>query len=594
MSVSPSLYKNPLNGLAYRLDHEWFRLGSLFALISLAYSRALGIYFLGDDWTILNVEGIWSFAEEHTLFRPLPAWIMKSLFAWGGIESAWLCHLVSVLLHCFVAIMFYWVVKRLFASPWLSYTAALLFGLNFAHAEATYWLATMSSLTEGLCFLGAMFGFAKVSENGLPRLSRFGWTVFFLAMASGALSSRESSIVLPAVLLLYVMVLEKSNWTMRSALHTVKKHRLNFSLITLLWVIYFAFMLWRWREQLPMTSDYEGGYVFEPGFHIARNFIRFWLSCILFHPFEDTGFMLFLRESLNVFPSRWVDFLGLPMPRVYRETTRAIDLVLGTPALLVSAWWIIRSFRLKDRWAKITRFGFLWFLCSIPMFITWQWLLMVSGSPRGEMRYHYMPSLGAMIVLAAFFGFIWQNIPKLYSGISAQRMRSVLVLLVAVIALRSGISVYGWASTHLIASQTSQKIFAFYENRYGDDPEQYTYIFYNYPMSYQAAPILGTGLLHGLRVQFQNDNVNSFYERLWPWQPESAKQAMIEHFYHECWVYGAYDGRPIAVTCANLEGNVKVLFEGDVRDFDPAVFDTAECFCFDQILYCENGNSPTL
>ena len=145
-----------LERLIVGADKEWLRRGLLVGLVGLAYSRALSVYFLGDDWTIFYTPGIWSFSETHTLFRPLPAWTMQGLYAFIALRMPWVYHLASVLLHTVVPLLLSAIAKRLFCASLLVLSAALLFGLRFAHADPTYWLAAVDSLLERVCSRAAL------------------------------------------------------------------------------------------------------------------------------------------------------------------------------------------------------------------------------------------------------------------------------------------------------------------------------------------------------------------------------------------------------------------------------------------------------
>ena len=190
----------------------------LFAVV-ISYANALGNGLVYDDlllvagnthlrqgWRgvyLIFTSGYWSGAQPFTsggLYRPLTILSFWAEYSVAG-TSPFLYHLDNILLHFVCSVLAYLVMRSFFKDSTAPLFAALLFAVQPVHTEAVAWV---SGRAELLCaffaFLSAYF-FVKRPGRGFYSLLCF---VFYLL----SLLSKESSIVLPAVLALYLLLYE--------------------------------------------------------------------------------------------------------------------------------------------------------------------------------------------------------------------------------------------------------------------------------------------------------------------------------------------------------------------------------------------------
>ncbi|UCC94802.1 MAG: tetratricopeptide repeat protein [Candidatus Omnitrophota bacterium] len=134
---------------------------------------------------------------EYHFYRPLQ--MLSYLFDY----SLWKLnvvgyHLTNILLHIAVALAFFWLIMLLFGDKLLSFISSLLFVIHPIHTEAVSYISgradSLAALFMFLCYIFYVKHLEK--QNRL---------IFSLIITSYicALLSRESSLILPVLLLLY-------------------------------------------------------------------------------------------------------------------------------------------------------------------------------------------------------------------------------------------------------------------------------------------------------------------------------------------------------------------------------------------------------
>ena len=196
----------------------------LIVLVAMAvYCNSLGNYFLIDDfwhlrkaadtpWAALfqpwqysgdDFKAYW-FNEQRLhhihgegFFRPMVTLLYKLSGAVFGLD-AWGYHLVNVALHALASLAAFAIARLFFSRRWVAVAVALIFAAHPSHAEAVQWVAANADAAMGCFFLASFAAFGWWLRQRRP-WQYAGAVAAFVA----ALCSKESAIVLPAVLWVY-------------------------------------------------------------------------------------------------------------------------------------------------------------------------------------------------------------------------------------------------------------------------------------------------------------------------------------------------------------------------------------------------------
>ena len=177
----------------------------LAALAVLPYLNALGGAFVFDDRSLVvqhpAVSGAFHLGriltarligdQPQPLWRPLTTLSYALDWRIGGGHPFWF-HLVNLLLHAAVTVLFALLVRRLFRRDVLALAAGLLFAVHPIHTEAVSWIAGRADL------FAALFTLAALHLALSPRPQARWWML--LAVFLGV-ASKESAAAAPLILL---------------------------------------------------------------------------------------------------------------------------------------------------------------------------------------------------------------------------------------------------------------------------------------------------------------------------------------------------------------------------------------------------------
>ena len=192
-----------------RISAHWRPL-LLLALGALLYARTLAGGFVLDDQSAIRDNAIvrqgdlvqifttdyWAgFHHDRSgLYRPLTVWTFALNHQLAGPEP-FSYHLINILLHGAVAALLYLVWRRCLGQGELAWWAALLFAVHPVLSEAVAGLVGRADL------LAALFALLALHQHLDARLARWRhWGAGAALLA--ALLSKESAVILPALLLL--------------------------------------------------------------------------------------------------------------------------------------------------------------------------------------------------------------------------------------------------------------------------------------------------------------------------------------------------------------------------------------------------------
>jgi tetratricopeptide (TPR) repeat protein len=171
----------------------------------------------GEGIRALLVAPYWYGAGlELALYRPLTTLSFALDWSLAGGVPTW-CHLVNIILHAGATALVFLLLREYFA-PRAALLGALIFAVHPVHTEAVANVAGRSELLAATFFLAACLDWVRLGESS--RSSPRGLTVPLLAAL--AISSKESAIILPAVLVLLDFGAGRWSPQRRSILHYVR------------------------------------------------------------------------------------------------------------------------------------------------------------------------------------------------------------------------------------------------------------------------------------------------------------------------------------------------------------------------------------
>jgi len=179
----------------------------------LVYCNSLGNEFIWDDSKLVknneyiknwsNIKNIFTTSvgegagRESRLYRPFQIFTYKVDYSLWGLNAAGY-RLTNILLHILVALSLYWFINILYDDKILSLFTSMLFVAHPIHTEAVTYISGRTDPLSALFILLCLICYIKLCNANSPALY-----VLTLLSYSFALLSRENSLILPLVLLLY-------------------------------------------------------------------------------------------------------------------------------------------------------------------------------------------------------------------------------------------------------------------------------------------------------------------------------------------------------------------------------------------------------
>jgi len=196
------------------LGARWFC--ALAILLSLlVYMRSVGFPFVYDDLgQIVSNPRVhsWHYFPQyfnHNLwvqlgdnvpsnyYRPLfLVWMLVNHTFFGLEPAGW--HIAAMLLHAMVTWVVYVMAGRALNDKLAGGIAAMIFAVHPIHVEAVTWVSGINEPLFALFALLTVLCYTRWREAGRP-----GWLVLSLAVFSLSLLSKETAVILPAIILFY-------------------------------------------------------------------------------------------------------------------------------------------------------------------------------------------------------------------------------------------------------------------------------------------------------------------------------------------------------------------------------------------------------
>jgi Flp pilus assembly protein TadD len=143
--------------------------------------------------------------STNTYYRPLFVLFLRVNHALFSLEPAgW--HVSSLLVHLLATALLFLLLRPDFHPPWIPAAGALLFGLHPIHIENVVWISGITDALAAVGMLGSLLLWRKARRSFRVSL-RIGAPLLYLA----ALLAKETAIVFPAILLIYLLAETRSD-----------------------------------------------------------------------------------------------------------------------------------------------------------------------------------------------------------------------------------------------------------------------------------------------------------------------------------------------------------------------------------------------
>ncbi|MCX6899166.1 MAG: glycosyltransferase family 39 protein [Verrucomicrobia bacterium] len=362
---------------------RWASLAIVLVVMA-TYFNSLSNYFLIDDfwhlheaanrpWSALlqpwqyngdDFKAYWfngqrlHYVHGEGFFRPMVTLIYKLAGAAFGLE-AWGYHLVNVALHALASLAVFAIARLMFSRRWVAVAVALMFAAHPSHAEAVQWVAANADVAMGCFFMASFAAFGWWLRQRRP-WQYAGAVVAFVA----ALCSKESAIILPAVILVYEFY----------RAHVASERRPRFGELmarhAVFWMIAAAYLLMHIRSFAGISAMNEGGqYMHSPFSATFVPFVLFNISYELLH-------LLVPFPLFPIDPSELIQKAG-------------VLLVTGVCTAVLTAIWVgtRRLMHSLRGWSFFLLFTLLTLAPTFPILVA--------------QRFLYVPSLGFCLMLGA-------------------------------------------------------------------------------------------------------------------------------------------------------------------------------------------------
>ena len=338
------------------------------SLILILFLAILGTYYESLPYPFLNLDDPY-YICENPFIRDLTWKGIYSIFSQPIVDNYFPLQIISyaldyqiwhvqpfgyrlhnVILHVLNAVLVFFLLKKIFSNPWVSFLAALLFGLHPVNVESVTWVAERKNVLSMAFTLLSFLAYLSYKEE--PKLSRRrGFYFAALFLFSMALLAKASAVVLPPLLILYdFCFLPKGKWE-------IVRDKLPFLALALLFSV---LAVWIYRH---------GGYLAD--YHGNSPYLTFLAMINVF-----VEYIIYLIVPVYLDHLYWT-----PIPQSIWE--RQVLLSMAAIILMgVLAW---RSFR-RDR---IFFFWLGWFFISLLPVLNIVPLVILRAD-----RYMYLPAIG--------------------------------------------------------------------------------------------------------------------------------------------------------------------------------------------------------
>lgn len=169
-------------------------------------------YFVSSVWDPLKAGPL-----NHNYYRPLFYFWMRINATLFGDHAFW-WHLAGIALHLVATILVFSLLRRHFRNPWTATAGALIFGVHPVHIESVAWVSGVTDPLAAIGLLASLLLWLKATDvrreglvmssppGGELRSGTRGQRAASLLCYAAALAAKETAVVLPAIIFLYVLM----------------------------------------------------------------------------------------------------------------------------------------------------------------------------------------------------------------------------------------------------------------------------------------------------------------------------------------------------------------------------------------------------
>jgi hypothetical protein len=427
-----------------------------------AFVPSLGGYFLSDDFVLLTWTRVDSVGEVAGFFDPGTFWFyrpMVKVVYWLGQSIFGLraapFHLFSLALHGLNAYLVYRLVARQAGARWVAgLAAALLFLLNARHAETVSWIAAIGDLMAACCMLSAVILFQRYLERRSALSLAASVGLFTLGLLS-----RETAVMLPALLLLCLLMLPGEG---RAAV--------PLSRLAAASAAYGAVLLGYLAVQLMARVGTQAG--------VGRGGLQF-------RALNFDSILLAIMDYVHGLVPGGSLLAQLPLD--------ALRVVVWLEGLAVLALAVV-LWRIGYRLAL---FGLLWLLLTPLIFVFF------SGPSD---RYFYLPSIGYSILVATLLtgllAWAQRRLPRLHIP-----ARVTASLLLTALLLFQAIDLLAKENNWRIAGQATGGVFHDIRQAVPEPRDYSAFYFIDLPMFLNGVPTFQNAVQEGVQLIYDNQTI---------------------------------------------------------------------------------------
>ena len=182
------------------------------------YGRTLSFGFthFDDDILILDQvdklqrfstvwESFWSLYLKG-YYRPIVTLSLVLDAHIGGL-APWIYHCSNVVVHAIVCWLLFYFLRRLSVAPLTALMACLLFAIHPVVTQAVAWILGRNDTLVVMFLLLTLLAYMNYRESG-----KWYWILFHWIFAGMALSTKETALIFPGLILIYEIVILRESW----------------------------------------------------------------------------------------------------------------------------------------------------------------------------------------------------------------------------------------------------------------------------------------------------------------------------------------------------------------------------------------------
>lgn len=441
----------------------------LFIITFSLYSLGSSYYFTGDDFTWFRwvsdcCDNILKYFTEANgfFYRPGTKLYFSMMYSAFWLNQT-MYHLVSFVLHFFVATLVFLISKRILKNYFLSIASAILFLILIGYHEAVFWISATGFLFNALFALLAILFFIYYKE----RRKKIYFAISLSSIVLGLLF-HELGVIVPLLIILYDIVTEEK---------LVLKIQRRYYFLLLLPILPYLFLRF-----IAGSHWFSGDYsynLFHFPFNIVGNTIGY-LGLVLFGP------------------------TTLPFYQTLRNFSKE-HVLIAALAIIIAIFIISVIYRMTFRKMiheerKIVIFGSLFFVIALLPFL---------GLGNITSRYSYLATVGFAILFAFFlkkiYGYL-SNINGRYIALSG-----VALIVIVFVALQ----LFQLQKIHTdwkVAGEKSKRFIISLEGMYINEwkKERMQFYFVNVPIRQGDAWVFPVGLSDAVWFVSMNKNISIY------------------------------------------------------------------------------------